>query len=97
MITAKDVLNRMQAAGKISDREFDDFLENIIIPKFEYQQTHLIKLASSLFGESVLFAGKTPHQVVNAFTSRGFRMEFKCDDRPSGECYFDLELPSGAE
>ena len=97
MITAADVYNRMNKAGEIDQAALDGFLEEIIIPRFEKAQKNKIRLTTAVFSINPLFSGKVPAEIVDLFNSRGFRMEFECEDRPCGDCYYELEIPPQGE
>ena len=99
MITAGDVYNRMIKAGEVDNTALDGFLEQIIIPRFEKAQKNKIRLTTAVFIINPLFAGKVPAEIVDLFNSRGFRMEFECEDedRPCGDCYYELEIPPQVE
>jgi len=96
MITASDVHKRMLKASEINQASFDQYLEEIIIPRFEKAQKNKIKIIAEVFIVSSLFAGKVPVDIIKLFNGRGFRMEFMCDDKPHGNRYHDyyeLEIP----
>ena len=94
MFTAADVYNRMNKVGEIDQAALDRFLEEIIVPRFEKAQKNKIKIIAEVFIVNSLFAGKTPGDIKRLFNSRGFRMEFTCDDKPCADCYYELEIPS---
>jgi hypothetical protein len=89
----------MIKAGEVDNTALDGFLEQIIIPRFEKAQKNKIRLTTAVFIINPLFAGKVPAEIVDLFNSRGFRMEFECEDedRPCGDCYYELEIPPQVE
>jgi hypothetical protein len=97
MITAADVYKRMEAAGEVDQAALDTYIDQVISPKFEAAQTNMIVLTTAMFNTNPLFAGKTPSEISKLFNSRGFSMEFKSEDRPCGDCYFELEIPPQGE
>ena len=97
MITASDVHKRMLKASEINQASFDQYLEEIIIPRFEKAQTNKIRLTTEVFSINTLFNKRVPADIIKLFNGRGFRMEFMCDDKPCGNCYYELEIPPQVE
>jgi len=93
MITAADVYKRMEAVSEVSEAALDAFIEEVIAPKFEDAQTNMIVLTTSMFSINPLFAEKIPVNIIKMFSKRGFRMEFKIEDRACGDCHYELEIP----
>ena len=87
MITAKEVKERVKLLSACEG--VDEFIEHTLIPKFV--GTNTVTVTESKVG----YGGKgwLKDNFVSAMVQRGFDVEYTCEDRPCGGCYYTISLP----
>ena len=91
MITASDVRKRLKEINLCDG--IDQWIEDYLISKFA------ISPVVTVPDNIIDWGGKG--WVKNSFTvamqQRGFAVEYLCEDRPCGQCYYKIMLPPGDE
>lgn len=78
------------------DPKVDEVLEDYVVPHFLQQQTRSIKINAETLRDK--FNNEYGNLRITAeFQKRGFVVNYKCEDRPCGSCWFIISLPPDDE
>ena len=91
MITANGVRKKIKEINLCDG--IDEWIEEYLIPKFVLSPT--VTVSDSVIGWSGKLWGK--NSFIAAMQQRGFVVEYYCEDRPCGQCYYKIILPPGNE
>lgn len=95
MIRASDVAKRI----KEYDPLIDKFIEERLIPVLTETGKYTTDIPESSLNSFYQDNGKYPaqHVILNQFRIRGFSVEYRCDDRPCGSCWYRVTIPPQGE
>lgn len=91
MITAADVAKLIDE----NDPRIDTFIEKVLTPKF-IELGHSIQMPTEAvmkYFEYSIGAKRFEDQMIK----RGFYIQYECDDRPAGSCWFNIAIPPQGE
>lgn len=86
MFTASDVRKRLKEINLCEG--IDDWIESVLVPKFAEKHT------VTIFEREIKWK-KESFEV--SMQQRGFHVEYYCEDRPWGGCWYKIILPPGEE
>ena len=89
MFTAKDLYSKVKQNKEILLSGLDKWIESYLTEQFTRHTTLSIKIIAS----------KVPYpkeQFIEAMGERGFSVEFACEDRPCGYCFYSITIPPQA-
>lgn len=91
MITANDVRKKLKEINLCDG--IDEWIEEYLIPKF------VLSPVATVSDSIIDRGGKgwTKDSFTVAMRQRGFAVEYYCEDRPCGQCYYKIILPPGNE
>ena len=91
MITANDVRKKLKEINLCDG--IDEWIEEYLIPKFVLSP--VVTVSDSAIGRGG--KGWTKDTFTVSMRRRGFAVEYYCEDRPCGQCYYKIILPPGNE
>lgn len=86
MITASDVHKRLKDLTQCEG--VDDWIESVLIPKFT--EKHTVRISD----RDIKWKKES---FIVSMRLRGFLVEYYCEDRPCGGCWYKIILPPGEE
>ena len=89
MITANDVRKKLKEINLCGG--IDEWIEEYLLPKFVLSP--VVTVSDSVIGWSGKLWGK--NSFIASMQQRGFAVEYYCEDRPCGQCYYKIALPPG--
>lgn len=91
MITANDVRKKLKDINMCDG--IDQWIEEYLIPKFALKPVATVSDKIIGWGGN----GWSKDSFTVAMQQRGFAVEYYCEDRPCGQCYYKIILPPGNE
>ena len=91
MITVNDVHKKLKEINLCDG--IDEWIEEYLIPKFTLNP--VVKVPDGVIGRGG--KGWSKDSFAVAMRLRGFAVEYYCEDRPCGQCYYKIILPPGNE
>lgn len=95
MITAKDIRKELNDVTIQHKKAFDDLVGGVLMYEFKRSCGAPVRICSRrmicTLAELGIPFDKT--LVVGQLGLRGFHVEYECEDRPAGSCFFLISLP----
>lgn len=91
MITARDVSKIIEE----HDPRVDSFIEEVLVPKFVDTGRNIqisTRTALDYFNNEI-----SNKRFQDQIRKRGFFIKEDCDDRPCGDCWFEIQVPPQGE
>ena len=98
MITAKDIRKELNDVTIQHKKAFDDLVGGVLMDEFKRSCGAPVTIGSrrmmyTLAELGIPFDKTLVVSVVSQLRLRGFHVEYECEDRPAGSCFFLISLP----
>lgn len=95
MITAKDIRKEINDVTIQHKKAFDELVGGVLMHEFKRSCGATVTISSRRMMHTLSELGvpfdKTA--VASQLRLRGFHVEYECEDRPAGSCFFLISLP----
>lgn len=88
MFTASDVRKRLKETNLVICDGIDEWIESVLVPKFAVKRSVTISDIAVKWSKDSFMA---------SMQQRGFHVEYYCEKRPYGGCWYKITLPLGDE
>ena len=91
MITASEVADMIGKDEVLIDKFIEEKLIPVLMETGNHKTTVTEKRVEDFFSKQGTYFGR--NKILNEFTKRGFVVDFYCEDRPCGDCFYTIAVP----
>ena len=91
--TAKDLYNILEKESNLSCEGLDDWIVEGLKERFKKAGTNSVDVSDFILTKNEW----CKEGFVKSMQSRGFQVEYWCEDRPCGACWFRICIPPQEE
>ena len=91
--TARDLYNILEKESKDCCEGLDEWIVEGLKERFKKAGTNTVDVSDFILTKN----GWYREGFTKAMQSRGFQVDYWCEDRPCGACWFKISIPSQEE